>query len=108
MENVHFQPGSWEDVEDPSDQIYVALLVPGEEGELLDATGLAWGLPDAIHDTPRRSQIWADHCVEIMKWVIVHSKPRQAIKDATGTMETVFLMSGEPELFSMDALRGRG
>lgn len=94
--------------EDPNNQLYIALLVIGEQDEVVDALGLFWSLPSFIHDTPERSKIWAKHCVEIMKSVIANSRPRNAIKDATFAMETALLMRGELELCSLDALCGRG
>jgi len=106
-EDVHFEPNSGAD-EGLKNQIFLALHVRGEEGELIDATGLAWGVPSLIHDTPERSEVWAKHCVEVMKSIIAGSKPRQAIRDATIFMETAILMRGEVELCSVDALCGRG
>ena len=105
--DVHFEP-SLEVDEDTNDRLYTALLVVGKNNELTDAIGLSWGLPISIHDTPKRSEMWAKHCVGIMKLVVAHGKPRRAIRDATTTMETIFLMRGEPELCSTDALHGRG
>jgi len=96
------------DEEDLNNQLFVALLVEGEEDELVDALGLAWNLPSIIHDTPERSELWAKHCVEIMKSIVANSKPRQAIRDATLVMETTLLKLGKFELCSMDALCGRG
>ena len=105
---VRFEPNLSMEGEDPNNQLYIALLVIGEQDEVVDALGLFWSLPSFIHDTPERSKIWAKHCVEIMKSVIVNSRPRNAIKDATFAMETALLMRGELELCSLDALCGRG
>ena len=108
--DVHFHLGEHVNKEDLHDQLYASLLVIGENDELTDALGLSWGLPrpSLIYDTPGRSEIWAKHCVEIMKFVVAQSKPRRAIRDATIAMETTLLARGELELCSMDALWGRG
>ena len=106
-EEVHFEPGSGMDEEDES-QLYTVFLVMGEENEPIDAHGLSWNLQNSIHDTPERCEVWANRCVEVMKAVVAHGKPRQAIRDATVTMETGLLMRGELELCSVEALRGQG
>ena len=90
---------------DLNDRLYAVLIVMGEEDEITDSTGLAWSLPHSIYDTPERSEMWAKRCVEVMKIVVVHSKPRRAIKDATTVMETILLMRGEFDLYPVDALR---
>lgn len=88
-EAVHFEPGS--NVEDLHSQLYLALLVEGEEGELTDATGLAWELPNFIHDTPERSEMQAKNCVAVLKSVVANSKPRHAIRDGSLAMEAALL-----------------
>lgn len=106
--DVHFQPGSHTEGEAPLDNLYIALLVKGKEDELVDALGLAWGLPSSIHDTPQRSKIWAKHSVDVVKSIVVNSKPRHAIRDATLMMESAFLALGMLDVFSVDAWCGRG
>ena len=77
---VRFLPGSSTDREDPLDNLYIALLVRGKDDEFVDAVGCAWGLPYSIYDTPERSEIWADQYVNVLKTVVVNSKPRHAIR----------------------------
>ena len=105
-EEVRFESDSFISGDESNNQLLAALLVIGEEGEFIDALGLAWDLPDSIHDTPERSEVWGEWCVEIMRFIVVKSKPRRAIRDATIAMESLLLMGGEAEL--LDALRGRG
>lgn len=92
---VIFQPDSHVDRESIHNQVYLALLVRGEEGELIDAIGLAWELPNLIEDTPERSEIWEKRCVEVLRSVVANSKPRHAIRDATLAMKTTLLVRGE-------------
>lgn len=96
------------DEDDIYDKLYVALLVRGEDGEIIDALGLSWGLPYSIYDTPERSEIWARHYMGVAKSIVINSKPRRAIRDATFMMETAFLTLGKLELCSVGALGGRG
>lgn len=86
---VRFKPGSH--VEDPHTQLYLALLVEGEEGELIDATGLAWDFPNLTYDTSERSEMQARYCVAVLKSVVADSKSRHAIRDGTLAMETALL-----------------
>jgi hypothetical protein len=100
---VKFLPGSHRDrTEDPLDNLYIALLVRGKDDQLIDALGCAWGLPYSIYDTPERSEIWADHCVDVLKSIVVNSKPRHAIRDATLIMEAAFpKLSGPREVMPL-------
>ena len=72
------------------DQFYVALQVWGEEDEFIEVLGLPWDFPNHIDDTPERSQIWVGLCIEVMKSIVVNSKPRDTIRDATLMMEMPF------------------
>lgn len=108
MKEVNFESNSRMDGEDLIDQLYVALLVLGEEDELIDALGLSWGLPNWIYDTPERSRIWGIVCIEVMRSVVANSKPRRAIRDATLLMEIVILKPGRFDFCTMDDSRGRG
>ena len=108
MKEVNFEPDARMDGEDLIDQFYVALLVLGEGDELIDALGLAWGLPNGIYDTPERSRIWGIVCMEVMRSVVANSKPRRAIRDATLLMEIVILKPGRFDFCSVDSSRGRG
>lgn len=92
---VIFEPDAHMGREEAHNQVYLALLVKGEEGELIDAIGLAWELPNPIHDTPERPGMWVEYCVKVLRSVVANSKPRHAIRDATYTMETTFLVRGE-------------
>jgi hypothetical protein len=107
VNGVQFEPGSNAE-EDPNDQLYAALIVMGEEDEVIDFVGLRWNLPTTIHDTPARSEFWAECCVDVMKSAILYGKPRQAIRQATLAMETALLKNGVFKLCSVDALYGRG
>lgn len=104
VKDVHFQPGSRLDEEDPCDRLYVALLVRGEDDELIDALGLSWSLPSLIYDTPMRSEIWAKYCVDVAKSILVNGKPRHAIRDATLLLEATCPMLGRLGRCSVDAL----
>ena len=73
--------------ETPSNRVYAVLVVIGEEGELTDTNGLCWELSSLTPDTSEVSEVWAKHYVEVMKSVVVHSKPRRAVRDAATTME---------------------
>ncbi|KAF9781829.1 hypothetical protein BJ322DRAFT_1078642 [Thelephora terrestris] len=106
MKEVHFQSNSCMYGEDMIDQFYVALLVWGEQDELIDALGLAWGLPNRIYDIPKWSHIWAKVCIDVMKFVITRSKPRHAIRNATLVMEATILKLGRFDLGSTDASGG--
>ena len=108
MKEVNFESNSRMDGEDLIDQLYVALLVLGEEDELIDALGLSWGLLNCIYDTPERSRIWGIVCIEVMRSVVANSKPRRAIRDATLLMEIVILKPGRFDFCTMDDSRGRG
>ena len=87
------------------DQFYVTLQVWGEEDEFIEVLGLPWDFPNHIDDTPERSQIWAGLCVEVMKSIVVNSKPRDAIRDATLMMENAILNIRRFDLCFVDALR---
>ena len=89
---VQFLPGSLIRGKDPLDNLYIALLVRGKDDELIDALGCAWDLPFSINDTPQRSEIWAENYLDVLKSIVVNSKPRHAIRDATLMMETTLPM----------------
>lgn len=104
-EHVHFEKVPRGDVRN---KLYAALLVFGEDGEIIDDFGLCWYLPGCVYDTPERSEMWAEHYAEVMKFVIANSKPRHAIGDAILTMETALRTLGRSGLGSVDAfLRGK-
>ena len=88
------QPGSHMDEEYLYD-LYVGLNVMGEKGEIIEIAGLSWKFPNSACDTPERSRMSAKHCVEVMKSVAAHSKPRRAIRDATVAMESILLARRE-------------
>jgi len=75
-------------------RLHLNLLVQGKGGRLIDATGLAWILPDSIPDTPERSSVQARYCVEVLKSVLRNSKPRNAVRDGTLAMETAIMREG--------------
>jgi len=93
---VRFGSGEDMDKEGTNDRLYAALLVMGEEDEITDFTGLTWTLPHGAYDTPKGSNLWAEHCVKVIKLVVELSSPRKAIRDATVIMEL--------ELCAVDAL----
>ena len=95
---VIFKPGS--SVEDIHNQLYLALLVNGERGERIDVIGLAWDLPSSTHDEPGGSELWE----EILKLVVLNSKPRHAIRDATLAMETGLLVRSELQPWALELL----
>ena len=86
VDNVLFESDSDIDEKGSNNRIYMALLVMGEEDELVDATGLCWKLLRPTLDAPDVSEEWAKHCVEVMKSVVAFSKPRRAYRDAAGIM----------------------
>lgn len=95
VDDVCFESDSSTDGDDLDNNLFLTLLVKGEGGQLFEATGLAWEVPDLIQGTPKRSEMWAKYCVEIMKSIVVNSKPRKAIRDATLAMGTILLRCGE-------------
>lgn len=105
--DVNFEPGSAAGEGDIHNNLYLALLVLGKDDELIDAVGLAWSLPSSIYDTPLRSKIWAKYCIDVAKVIVVNSKPRHAITDATLMVEFTLLTLGESDLCALDAFRGR-
>jgi len=80
--------------EDLKNRLYLTLPVDGERGQLIDAISVAWTPTNLTHDTPERSKAKAKHCVEVLKSVVANSKPRNAIRDATLTMETALMGLG--------------
>ena len=80
--------------EDLQNRLYLTLLVEGERGRLMDATGLAWTPPNLIHVAPERSKAEAKYCVEVLKSVVANSKPRHAIRGGTLAMDTALMRLG--------------
>ena len=106
MKEVNFESNPHTaDGEDLVDQFYVALQVWGEEDEFIEVLGLAWDFPNHIDDTPERFRIWAGLCVEVMKLIVVNSKPQDTIRDATLMMENAILNIRRFDLCFVDALR---
>lgn len=93
------------DKEGQKDRISMVLIVFGEEGtgKPIDCAGFSWELPERTHDTPERSERRAKCCMEVMKSVVEHSKPRRAIEYAATIIESDgLLMRGELEGRSVD------
>lgn len=93
--------------EEDVNRLFAAALV-FEEEEVTDALGLSWTLPSFVRDTPERSAICAERCVDIAKTIVTTSKPRRAIRDATALMGVSHPMSRNSGHSSVSATFGRG